>query len=84
MLLGWIWEFVTALFMQRRSHGFSYGGAKSKNCGLFSAKYFFRKRTPIRLSVNGVKGRSKWKRQYLYDAKCKLNFYRQNIYIDKP
>ena len=62
--------------INRRRHGFSYGGAKPKNSGPFSAKIFFRKRRPIRLSVNGVKGRSKWKRQYLYDTKCKLNFYR--------
>ena len=61
---------------QRHSHGFSYGGAKSKNCGPFSAKIFFRKRRPVRLFVNGVKGRSKRKRQYLYDTKCRLNFYK--------
>ena len=36
---------------QRRSHGFSYGGAKSKNSGPFSAKIFFRKRRPIRQTL---------------------------------
>ena len=66
--------------MQRRSHGFSHGGVKSKNCGPFSAKIFFRKRRPIRISVNGAKGKSKWKRQYLYDTKCKLNFYLKYIH----
>ena len=49
---------------QRRSDRFSYGGAKSKNCGPFFCKKFFRKRRSTRLSIICVKGRSKWKRQY--------------------
>ena len=55
---------------------FQMEGRNRKFVDLFQLKFFSVKGRPIRLSVNGVKGRSKRKRQYLHDTKCKLNFYK--------
>ena len=43
LILGYI---ILSHCIQRRSHRFSCGGVKSKNCGPFSPKKYLRKRRP--------------------------------------